>query len=139
MVLRRTVAILVTVALLVAIVAVVSALAARARPASGDFNRCLSTCNTVVKYYSAKRPTLRTHEGDKQCWSTCNTRFSQKASSQQDMKRFWQTKRDTNLHANQCAQACWRSYHRGSSEVSVAGFRSEPRSTACTGGTAAAR
>ncbi len=130
---RRIVVVLVMAAMVISILAVAGMLWAKSMPKGGDFSRCLSTCNTVMKYYAAKRPTLRAHEGDKQCWQTCSTRFNQTATSSQDMKRFWQTKRDTNLHANQCAQACWRNFHKGMSAVSVAGFRSEPRSTACTG------
>jgi hypothetical protein len=100
-----------------------------------DFNRCPSTCSTLTKYYGQTRPTLRTHEGDKQCWQTCDVRFGQGKNMRNAAaaKKFWLTKKDTNLHANQCAQACWRAFHKGSDLISVAGLRSTPRSTACAG------
>ena len=128
---RRSVVVVVMLAWVLAVASMVWA--ARAAPKGGDYNRCLATCDTVTKYYGTKRATLKTHDGDKQCWSTCDARLdrSKNAGNVQAMKAFWIQQKTTNLRANQCAQACWRKYHKGA--VSTAGWRnSEPRSVACT-------
>ncbi len=127
---RRVVVVVVMLALVLTVASMVWA--ARAAPKGGDYNRCLATCDTVIKYYGTKRATLKAHEGDKQCWSTCDARLnrSKNAGNAQAMKAFWTEQKPTNLRANQCAQACWRKYHKGA--VNTAGWRSEPRSVACT-------
>lgn len=128
------VVLIVLVALLVAVASLLWA--QTMTPKGGDFQRCLTTCNTVIKYYGEKRPTLKTHEGDKQCWQTCAARFGQgkNLGSTNAMKTFWAERRTTHLHANQCAQACWRKFHNGSEIVRVAGMNSQPRAVACAPG-----
>ncbi len=135
---RRVMAMVVLGALVLSVIVVAGLLAAGARqkPIGGDFIRCPATCNTIIKYYGEKRPTLKTHEGDQQCWQTCDARFNQghNAGNMQAMKAFWSQHRPTSMRTNQCAQACWRKFHNGSSLVRVAGRESDPRGVACAPG-----
>jgi len=103
---------------------------ARAVSLMGEHARCTKTCNTVMPFYTKKFTTLRTHEGDKQCWHTCWNRFgdrTMKSASMTDMKKLWTSKNAQSMRTNQCAQACWRKYHEGQAMITVAGYRSEPR------------
>jgi hypothetical protein len=97
----------------------------------GDCCRCARTCTTVMSFYSGKYAKMKAHEGDKQCWQTCSTLKGKSSASAQAMKAFWKQNMHTSMRANQCAQACWRSYHKGSSNVRVAGWKSAPRSATC--------
>lgn len=130
----RTMAVVLMVVMVASILVVASVLWARTTTKAGDYDRCLTTCNTLVKHYAVKRVTLKSHDGDKQCWQTCASRFGQgrDLTSAQAMKTFWRERKLTDLHPNQCAQACWRKYHEGSDIVRVAGLRSAPRSVGCT-------
>ena len=103
-----------------------------------EHDRCTKTCNTVMPYYHQKFTTMKTHEGDQDCWRTCWNRFgdrSVKAPSATQMKTLWMTRRPQYMRVNQCGQACWRRFHQGQAAISVAGYRSEPRPWA-PGGTA---
>ena len=122
---RRVVVVVVLVAMLLAVAAGVWA--AKRSKGCEDCSRCLTTCNTLVKYYTQKLPTMKSHEGDKQCWQTCDARFNQSAGPRdaKAMKAFWAGKRAANLRANQCAKACWRKFHSGSQTVNA----SQPRGT----------
>ncbi len=76
---RRVMAMVVIGALALSVIVVAGLLAAATRspkPVAGDFMRCPATCNTLIKYYGEKRPTMKTHDGDQQCWQTCDARFN---------------------------------------------------------------
>ena len=139
---RRMVVLVAMGVLTVCILLVAGLLWARPAPTAqgGDFVRCPATCNTLIRHYAQIRPTLKAHDGDKQCWQTCDVRFNQSrnANSPTAMKAFWSKQRATNLHTNQCAQACWRKFHKGQNLVTVAGRQSEPRPVACAPGTGSA-
>ena len=137
---RRIVAMVVIGVLALSIIVVAGLLAAGARtPKAGDFNRCLTTCSTLMKHYATQRPIQKAHEGDKQCWQTCDNRFNQgrNARNEPAMKAYWMKQKATNLHPNQCAQACWRRFHHGSNLVNLKGLQSEPRTVGCAPGSRA--
>jgi len=130
---RRVVTMVVISAMLVSIVIAAGMLWGAAMQRRGDFDRCPATCSMLIKHYGTQRATLKTHEGDRQCWQTCDLRFNQGRNENdvKAMKAFWMEHKATNLHTNQCAQACWRKFHKGSNMVNVASWRSEPRAVAC--------
>ena len=97
---------------------------------ASEHKRCTSTCNTVMPYYQKKYATLKTHDGDRRCWQSCWNRFGDKSKKNvavNDMRKLWSSKNAQNLRANQCAQACYRKYHHEEAEITVAGYRSQPR------------
>jgi hypothetical protein len=97
-------------------------------PSQNEYTRCTKTCSMLVDFYHKQFTTMKTHEGDKTCWSNCWTRYGQGGSpSAADQKTLWFSKVADNMRANQCAQACWRTHHSDSRVVAVAGWRSEPR------------
>ncbi len=102
----------------------------RAPSLAGEHSRCTKTCTTVMAHYTKQFGSMKTHEGDRQCWETCWKRFGDRAKKQAvatEMKRLWMMRNARQMRINQCAQACWRRHHEGETAVSVAGYRSEPR------------
>jgi hypothetical protein len=96
-------------------------------------SRCSKTCDTLMVNYRKMHSMMKTHEGDKQCWQACWSRYGKGSSaSTADMKKLWTSKTAMNMRANQCAQACWRMHNKNSNTVAVAGWKSTPRSQACT-------
>lgn len=97
-------------------------------------DRCSKTCNALLSYYHRQYAKMKTHEGDKTCWANCWTRFGTgDEGSVSGQKDLWRSKMAANLRVNQCSQACWRTHHKENRMVSVAGWRSEPRSsTVCS-------
>jgi len=103
-------------------------------PMHSEYTRCAKTCNALLGNYQKQYAKMKTHEGDKTCWANCWTRFgSGDEGAATDQKKLWTTKMTANMRVNQCSQACWRTHHKESRTVSVAGWRSEPRpSTVCS-------
>lgn len=102
----------------------------RAPTIASEFDRCTKTCNAVMPHFRQKYAAQKTHEGDRDCWRMCWSRFgdkSVKGPSVTQMKALWMTRRAQSMRVNQCAQACWRRFHEGKAAVTVAGYRSEPR------------
>ncbi|MFB3880509.1 MAG: hypothetical protein ACE149_04560 [Armatimonadota bacterium] len=101
-------------------------------PAMKEFDRCTMTCTLLMDNYQKKYSAMKAHEGDKQCWQTCWSRFGmgEKAAAEKQ-KETWMAHRAEQMHANQCAQACWRVHHDESKEVMVGGWRSNPRAVVC--------
>lgn len=98
-----------------------------------EFDRCTMTCTMLINHFNKKYATMKAHEGDKQCWDTCWSRVGEgKTGAAMDMKNMWMKNRDERMHANQCAQACWRMHNDNSNIVAVGGWRSTPRSVVCT-------
>ena len=94
--------------------------------------RCTKTCDTLLTNYRKMFSMMKSHEGDKQCWTTCWSRYGKsQTTSTADMKKLWVSKTSENMRANQCAQACWRMHHKNSNTVEVAGWRSMPRTAVC--------
>ena len=94
--------------------------------------RCTKTCDTLLANYRKMFSMMKSHEGDKQCWQTCWSRYGKsQTTSTADMKKLWVSKTSENMRANQCAQACWRMHHKNSNTVEVAGWRSMPRTAVC--------
>jgi len=102
-------------------------------PSQSEYTRCTKTCNTLMDFYHKQYAKMKTHEGDKTCWGNCQTRYGQGESpSMAGQKSLWSSKVADSMRANQCAQACWRTHHSDNRTISVAGWRSEPRSnTVC--------
>ncbi len=98
-----------------------------------EFDRCTMTCTMLMNHYNRNFGAMKAHEGDKQCWHTCWSRFgsAREEASTSDMKELWMRNRVERMRANQCAQACWR-IHNDSSMVEVGGWRSAPRDVVCT-------
>jgi len=133
---RRLMALLITVALVVAIAGVVLAQAAVREPAGGcemAADRCTTTCAMLMNHYNRKFATMGAHEGDMQCWQTCWTRQGMgRTGTADEMKAGWMQFMGQSMRVNQCTQACWREHHENSNTVVVGGWRSEPRSVVCT-------
>jgi hypothetical protein len=101
-------------------------------PVMKEFDRCTMTCTLLMDNYQKKYSAMRAHEGDKQCWKTCWSRFGMGENpTAEKQKEMWMTHRAESMHANQCAQACWRVHHDESKEVMVGGWRSNPRGVVC--------
>jgi len=101
-------------------------------PAAKEFERCTKTCTLLMDNYHKMYPTMRAHEGDKRCWSTCWSRYGERSNPTADeQKGMWMKQMSGRMHANQCAQACWRVHHDDSKEVAVGGWRSVPREVGC--------
>jgi hypothetical protein len=101
-------------------------------PAAKEFDRCTKTCTLLMDNYRKMYATMRAHEGDKQCWGTCWSRFGQGDNPTADMqKNTWMKQMPERMHTNQCAQACWRVHHDQANEVAVGGWRSAPRAVSC--------
>ncbi len=134
----RVIAVLVAMALTVV---VAGALWAQygAKPQAGqvegqsEVDRCSMTCSMLVNHWNKKYAAMRAHEGDKQCWDTCWSRFGEgRGESAAEMKALWMGRMAESMRTNQCSQACWRKFHDDSNTVAVGGWRSTPRTIVCT-------